>query len=186
MEPHETIKKIEICLKENQSSENIFDIIEKSLNLLRNYYSKNRMAFSDTQINYLKNIAEINKTLKRYIDLKSYINMISSTESYIELDNEFKQLQVYFKNYAIVHDIGESKRRLKSRIPDINMSHEKKEEKDLIYKILSLEKNAPNCPRGHQMTIRQGEYGYFWGCSSFPNCHHTKNLSMKEEDYLFS
>jgi hypothetical protein len=186
MEPNETINKIELCLKENRSSENTYDIIENSLNLLRNYYKANRKAFSDAQINYLKNIAETNKTLKRYIDLKNYINMISSTESYFELDSEFKELQTHFKEYAIVHDIGESRKKLKNRIPDIDKYYEKKKEEDLNYKIIILEKNALKCIMGHQMTIRRGEYGYFWGCSSFPNCHHTKNLSMKEEDYLYS
>jgi hypothetical protein len=45
MEPDETIKKIELCLKENQSSENTFDMIQNFLDLLRNYYSKNKIVF---------------------------------------------------------------------------------------------------------------------------------------------
>jgi hypothetical protein len=133
----------------------------------------------------LKYVAEINNKIKDFIDLKNYINIISSVESYIELEIEFKNFNNYFRNYPFSHEMKKAMINLRSRIHNINKGYEKKIEQDTINKIHTLEKNSPKCPRGHQMVIRQGEYGYFWGCSSFPNCHHIKNLRMKEEDSLY-
>jgi len=33
---------------------------------------------------------------------------------------------------------------------------------------------APICACGHQMILRKGEYGRFYGCSKFPKCRHTE------------
>ena len=33
------------------------------------------------------------------------------------------------------------------------------------------------CPRCHSaLKKRKGRFGYFWGCSGFPNCRYTENV----------
>jgi|GEM_PF-1550546 hypothetical protein len=34
------------------------------------------------------------------------------------------------------------------------------------------------------MVIREGANGYFWGCSTFPNCWSTRHLTRDEKDFL--
>ena len=40
-------------------------------------------------------------------------------------------------------------------------------------------KNPPKiCPAcGKEMKKRNGRYGAFWGCTGFPECRHTENIS---------
>ena len=45
--------------------------------------------------------------------------------------------------------------------------------------IINGEKERP-CPEcGAPMKIRQGKFGYFWGCTGFPHCD--KTLSLQQE-----
>ncbi len=38
-------------------------------------------------------------------------------------------------------------------------------------------RDCPEC--GATMVLRKGKFGYFWGCSAFPNCD--KTLSIQQE-----
>jgi len=35
------------------------------------------------------------------------------------------------------------------------------------------------CPKGHKMVVRSGRYGKFYGCSNYPGCKETKQISAK-------
>lgn len=36
---------------------------------------------------------------------------------------------------------------------------------------------SPKCPRcDSEMLLREGPYGMFWGCSSFPECNGTRRV----------
>ena len=40
--------------------------------------------------------------------------------------------------------------------------------------ILEQQGLCPKC--GHELILREGRYGIFWGCSNYPNCNYTKHL----------
>ena len=40
--------------------------------------------------------------------------------------------------------------------------------------ILERQGLCPKC--GHELILREGQYGIFWDCSNYPNCNYTKNL----------
>ncbi|WP_160679524.1 restriction endonuclease [Clostridium sp. C8-1-8] len=43
------------------------------------------------------------------------------------------------------------------------------------------------CPRcGAKLVVREGKYGKFYGCESYPNCNFTMNLDNKVKDYNFN
>jgi restriction system protein len=43
------------------------------------------------------------------------------------------------------------------------------------------QKRCPKC--GGKLIKREGKYGKFWGCSNYPKCKYTKNISQKEDNY---
>jgi ssDNA-binding Zn-finger/Zn-ribbon topoisomerase 1 len=47
--------------------------------------------------------------------------------------------------------------------------------KEDIKKRQEYEDSKPICICGAKMTVRKSEYGYFGGCTRYPECTHTKN-----------
>ena len=43
------------------------------------------------------------------------------------------------------------------------------------------EKICPEC--GNKLVVKHGKYGFFLGCSNYPNCHHIEKINKKDVDY---
>lgn len=43
---------------------------------------------------------------------------------------------------------------------------------------------CPEC--GFSMTIKEGQYGYFWGCTGYPGCEKTLSIrqSLERDEYV--
>lgn len=43
---------------------------------------------------------------------------------------------------------------------------------------------CPDC--GFSMTIKEGRYGYFWGCTGYPGCEKTLSIreSLQQDEYV--
>ncbi|HPV22241.1 MAG TPA: topoisomerase DNA-binding C4 zinc finger domain-containing protein [bacterium] len=48
--------------------------------------------------------------------------------------------------------------------------------KEQMQKIEKEKALIPRCDCGAKMLKRKGKWGYFWGCSKFPNCQKTKKI----------
>lgn len=186
MEPNDTIEKISKNLREIQSEHEIYNLINDSLTYLRKIYRGNKTSFSEEDIKFLKSVVEINDYIHNFIELYSYIDLVSSIESYEDLVKELNEIRDKLSNFAVVVNVKKAIRHLKHRIPDINRLSQVRVEKNISKNISILEKNPPLCYSGHPMVIRKGEYGYFWGCSKFPNCLYTKDRNKREKYNLFS
>lgn len=51
-------------------------------------------------------------------------------------------------------------------------------------RIAELELSPRRCRRNHAMQIREGPAGPFWGCGTYPFCHHVAPLTERERVYL--
>ena len=49
--------------------------------------------------------------------------------------------------------------------------------KEDIRKAQEYEDSKPTCVCGAKMTLRNGQYGYFWGCSRYPACTNTQKYN---------
>jgi len=49
-------------------------------------------------------------------------------------------------------------------------------EKKKIIKNLNIEDMCPLCE--NKLQLRNGEYGKFWGCQSYPDCNFTKSFKI--------
>lgn len=55
-----------------------------------------------------------------------------------------------------------------------------KEDQPVCKKHKDNEPKEVGCPEcGFPMEVREGKYGYFWGCTNFPACENT--LSIKQQ-----
>lgn len=69
---------------------------------------------------------------------------------------------------------GRSATRMNRARQPVCKEHREREPKEL---------GCPDC--GFSMTIKEGRYGYFWGCEGYPGCKKTLSIrqSLKMEKY---
>jgi ssDNA-binding Zn-finger/Zn-ribbon topoisomerase 1 len=58
---------------------------------------------------------------------------------------------------------------------------------DYLVNLKPDESKNPNCPKcGNKMRLKDGRYGEFWSCKSYPNCSGTRNKDYKDnEEYYY-
>lgn len=85
--------------------------------------------------------------------------------------NELKEINRALEELTI-HDKKEKKQVMKKHIADIknNQNEKVRKEKEQIKQNL-----CPKC--GGNLSIKKGKYGIFYGCSNFPKCRYTKQVS---------
>lgn len=111
---------------------------------------------ADLKVNTVHNViytAQLNRIIKEYLDIKFS-------------ENEIKKL--YDKIFLL--NIMSSKTR-KQHVLEVQNSITTKQH--LIQQGI--------CPRcGHNLILRNGKYGDFFGCSNYPNCKFTKSLRHQD------
>lgn len=183
-EPQATISKIRNILDEVYAEEQLYESLSHCLKYLREIYRRNKLLFSDEDIVFLQKTNEINKSVASFIELRDEFVQIKSLEHYHELLAVLVLLRDCFDGLAIKIRVEKEIRGLFEKRGITERLEEKKYETELNNKINKLERNAPNCPQGHKMVIREGKYSLFWGCSKFPACSATKGLNMEDKKFL--
>ncbi len=77
------------------------------------------------------------------------------------------------KQTICVH-CGRTATRMNKKRQPVCTKHKNREPKDI---------GCPEC--GFSMTIKEGRYGYFWGCTGYPGCDKTISIknSLKMKKY---
>jgi hypothetical protein len=186
MEPDNTIQKLSQALQEVHSEHELHLIITKSLEFLRSLYSQARTSFNEEHITFLQAVVNIDKAILSFIELKNSINHIDNMDDYNDSITELTNLYKVLRDFPVRKCVGKELRALRDKYNEIIKNRQKTITVNIQIKIAQMEQRPPSCPKGHTMVIREGENGYFWGCSHFPRCFYTKELSKKEREFLFS
>lgn len=184
MEIQSKIDKIRKNLYDSVSEKDLHRIIENNLKELRKLYPENKHLFTDTNINFLKSLNNISKKLIIFMELCEDLPYLTDISDYYEYIDSLNSIKKDLKDFPICKRVDKEIRELIERYDEIDTKDQKKLDHQLNEKIIQLELKCPICEEGHEMTIRNGTYGIFWGCSFFPHCTHTKKLSQEEQDYL--
>ena len=83
-------------------------------------------------------------------------------------------------DYAVAERAIEELEALPAVLPAIQAEEQDEEE---ARKQRVLREAAP-CPAGHPMSLRRGKRGMFWGCTEYPTCRETRELSADERARL--
>jgi hypothetical protein len=86
--------------------------------------------------------------------------------------------------FPVGRRIAKEIRELNERLPEIRQQDEGRRQFRLSARTLELEKTPRLCPRRHPMVIREGTRGHFWGCSRYPFCSATAQLTAEESQLL--
>jgi hypothetical protein len=175
------IKKLRTLVTDVINENEIAVSGEGLLQDLRREWKRNREDFSGDQIQELKALANKVKLIRSFVDEMDDVKYIRTQEEARETIQRFSKLVIEFEGTVVLARIYKEIREIKEIKPTLER------ELDIINrrdhnKLLS---KAPKCTRcGNMMILQSGNYGHFWGCSNYPNCYGTKNLSEDELQLL--
>lgn len=157
------------------SEEELLRAIDDRLITLRQLFRSQKSVFSPGDIEFLKSLASISDQLRSFIQLKEELVDIRTIEDYEALVSRLSEKRV-----------KKEIRELSERLPDIRQQDEANRQIRVNRRIIDLEQNPPRCRYNHVMVIREAQHGFFLGCSRFPFCHLTTQLTPEQMDRLVS
>jgi hypothetical protein len=186
MEVRKAIDDLRSSLEQIAGEEELFRVISDGLTALRQSFSPHRSLFAPSDIEFLKSVAEISDHLRGFIELKEELPNVDSLKKYTEVVSRLTQTKDALARFPVAKRVAKEIRALNEKLPAIRDQDEAQRKFRRSSRILNLEQNARHCPRNHPMVIREGRRGYFWGCSRYPFCEETAQLTAEEEDALTS
>jgi|RhiMetdeSRZDD1v2_1073273.scaffolds.fasta_scaffold87841_4 hypothetical protein len=184
MEPQGMIDELVQVLREVHSEEELHKTLSTQLDALRDVYRRNRVAFSPEHIGFLKTVGRMDKAVLAFIELKEELEDVYDIADYTRLMGILGDIWIALRGFAVAKRVEKEMRGLCETLPALEKQGLVLEGMKISAKISQLEREAPNCRRGHRMIIRKGESEYFWGCSEFPHCFLTRKLARGEKDFL--
>ena len=148
---------------------------------LRQSFSSHRSLFARSDIDYLRGLTGISNHLRLFIEMKEEFVNVDSLEEYVDLVSRLTHIKDALADFPVSKRIAKEIRGLNDRLPAIRDQDEVRRKFRLNTRTLDLEQHPHRCRRHHPMMIRKSRQGYFWGCSRYPFCTETAQLTSEEQ-----
>jgi hypothetical protein len=186
MEVRKTIDDLRFSLEHITAEEELFRAITDQLVALRRSFPSQRPLFTPTDIDFLKSLTPISDHLRAFIELKEELPNVDSLKEYTQIVSWLTHIKDALGRVPVAKRVGKEIRELNERLPAIRDKDEAQRKFRLNARIFDLEQNPRLCQRHHPMVIREGQHGYFWGCTRYPFCQETAQLASDQNDLLTS
>jgi hypothetical protein len=184
MEVRKAIDDLRFSLETIISEDELHRVITDRLSALRQCFPSHRLLFAPTDIDFLKSLTPVSNHLRAFIELKEELASVDSLREYTEIVGRLTQIKDALHPVAVAKRVRKEIRELNERLPAIRENDEAQRKCRLNARIQDLEQTPRRCRRHHPMVIREGQDGYFWGCSRYPFCRATIQLTAEESDLL--
>jgi len=169
------------------SSEDRCDIIVESLmrglDRLRALYRSSRSSFSQQDIAFLKQVRDVMHAIEEFEPARESAREVRTLDEYEDARAALTAIAERVRGAAVA-------RRIERELADL-IRREKTFSNSAAFAqpikpspLAKLEAQAPRCDCGEWMTLREYETGYFWGCSTFPQCWRKRRLTREEHSLL--
>jgi hypothetical protein len=181
----ETIEGLRATLVSMAAEDELLDVLNAGLASLREAYRADRSQFGAEDIAYLRSLGEVAEHLRAFADVREEASVdIGSVEEYEDLLRRLRTLKDALAPYAVGRRVGVAMRELHARLPAVlerDASRSEFRRFRAQFRVLDLRQGlARRCPLKHPMVLREGSHGLFWGCSRWPQCEATAELSAEE------
>jgi hypothetical protein len=170
MEVPEAIHELRASLEYLTSEEDLLAVIGRGLASLRAAFAAHREEFSAANIEFLRGLAPISEALRRFVVLKGDLPAVADLVEYESAVNQLVAIRDALAGLPVAGRPAGEIRALSERLPEIRGQ-------EVAQRRFRLDAGAPLCRMGHPMFVRQGSRGHFWGCSQFPFCRETVQLT---------
>lgn len=193
------VANIKIKLESEANEDLLASYLTKQLEDLRLEFKIDKNQFDGEDLEYLKHLGNL---LDGFDDFKAIQKEISAAktktrEAYEELWLDLNDLAEIFAGTLFEKKLRTSQRQLnqyksfapaaksKNTFPTKKLSYT-----DIAEKLKELNKSKDKCPNhnkcGGYLKAKTGVLGVFWGCSSYPQCEYSEDLTEEQNDYLLN
>ncbi len=184
MDVQQAIDDLRSSLERVVAEDELFGVIVDRLAFLRRAYASQRSLFTPSDIEFLKSVNVISDHLRAFIELREELLTVGSIDEYEDILRRLTHAKNALASFPVGRRVAKEIRELNERLPAIREHDEARRQFRTDARILELQQNPRYCARNHAMVIRKGSHGYFWGCSRYPFCDETAQLSAEEHDLL--
>ena len=181
-------EKIENLQQIVQSELNEKKFVEKGnklLNSLRNSWQTQKNEFTKSDIQLLSKISLSIDAVQEFNDTLEIFPYLEDKEDVDETIGTLYSVIEKIEGYAVTARVQKEIRELlikKSNLPSREL---REHDLNLSRALNQLNNRNRKCKKcGAKMVIREGNTGYFWGCSTFPNCWGKSRLTNNELSIL--
>ncbi|HWB96267.1 MAG TPA: hypothetical protein VG672_06180 [Bryobacteraceae bacterium] len=174
------------ALERTTAEGDLFTIITGRLAVLCRSFPSHRSLFTPGDIEFLQSLGGISDHLRAFIELEGELLGVDSLTEYENIVRRLVQAKNALASFPVARQVAKEIRALNERLPAIREQDEAQRKSRLEARILDWEQNPRRCLHNHAMVIRQGTHGYFWGCSRYPFCRATAQLTRAENGLLTS
>ena len=160
--------------------------IEEKLAGLRASCRENRSVFAIDQIGFLKNLKGISRAIRTFVEICEELEYVETLGEATDILERLSVVKGGLKPFAVGKRVAKEMRELNERLPAIRAKEDSRKGFMIESRILDLERTPPQCHKGHKMVVRNGSRGYFWGCSQYPFCHQTAQITSDQRMQLAS
>jgi len=180
-----TIDELKSSLAHSLAEETLLDTVTDGLATLRQSFASQKSSFDLSDIEFLKSLTTISTQLQEFIELKEELLDVGGLKHYTALMNRLVDLKEELAAFPISRRIRKEMRDLSEKLPAIREQDNANRQFRSDARILDLQQDPPRCSRNHTMAIREGRYGYFWGCSQYPFCEETAHVAPEQKLALY-
>lgn len=186
MHVRQVIDDLRSALEHVTAEDELFGVIADQLTALRQSFPLHRSLFTPSDIEFLKSLGVISDHLRAFIELKEELLSVGSLKDYEDILSRLTRAKNVLACFPVARRVAKEIRALNERLPAIRERDNAQRQFRLSARILDLEQTPRRCPRNHPMVIREGTHSHFWGCSRYPFCPATAQLTPEENDLLTS
>ena len=186
MDVQESIDNITRALEHVVSEKELLRTIDESLTTLRGCFPSNKSLFTPERIGFLQKAAEISGHLSSFVEIEEELADVSSLKHYTFLMNRLADMKAALAPFPVCKRVRKEMRELNDELAEIRERDDAKQQFRIDARLREMEQDPPHCGRKHAMVVREGRYGYFWGCSRYPSCQETAQFTSEQRRRLYA
>lgn len=171
----ELVAQLRTTLGSNAKEAEVLDVIDRNLSSLRAIYPERRREFSEETIHFLRSVTQIRDALRDFIETTEEITCIRTRDDAQELASRISEIGDRLRPHLVAKRAEKETRELVAKAVSLPFAAILGREIDLHRELVKLEGNMKPCRKcGIRMVLRESQHGFFWGCSTFPECFENK------------
>ncbi len=184
MDVRQTIDDLRLSVEHIAAEDELLGIIVGRLTSLRKAFPIQRPVFTPGDIEFLRSLTGVADHLRAFAELREEAADVASVKEYEDIVSRLTLTKGALADFPVGKRVAKAIRELDEKLPAIRGRDEANRQFRLGGRIHAIEQNPRLCPQGHRMVIRRGKRGEFWGCSQFPLCWKTAQLTPEQGDLL--
>jgi len=174
------------ALEKNTNERQLLELIDEYLSSPRALYRNSRADFPDEVVAFLKSLTSVQDSLRELVEAIEEKDWVRTRDDAQELAARFRELGERLSPYAVAKRAEKEFREVVAKAQSLPFVTAVTEEANFRHMRSQLESAVRPCLKcGRKMVLRESHHGYFWGCSTFPECFSRRSLSAEESKCLF-